>query len=125
VRFATGEAAKGWEQLSTQAAANTRAAWHLMRTDPAPATRTERHHRLKGELAHGTHRGETMDRWQIEVTAGGRLWYLLAPSGSTTPPPHTPKPPTTEPFTTARPGASTAPKPAFMYRVSPAIGSLR
>jgi hypothetical protein len=48
-----------------------------MRTDPAPATRTERHHRLKGELAHGTHRGETMDRWQIEVTAGGRIWYLL------------------------------------------------
>jgi hypothetical protein len=24
-----------------------------------------------------THRGETMDRWQIEVTAGGRIWYLL------------------------------------------------
>ncbi|MEU3304236.1 hypothetical protein ABZ729_31125 [Streptomyces sp. NPDC006678] len=48
-----------------------------MRTDPAPATRTECHHRLKGELAHGTHRGQTMDRWQIEVTAGGRIWYLL------------------------------------------------
>ncbi|MFE4777895.1 hypothetical protein [Streptomyces sp. NPDC056713] len=44
-----------------------------MRTDPAPAARTERHHRLKGELV----RGETMDRWQIEVTAGGRVWYLL------------------------------------------------
>ncbi|MGW8955834.1 hypothetical protein [Streptomyces sp. NPDC055709] len=77
VRFATGEAAKGWEQLSTQAATNTRAAWLVMRTDPAPATRTERHHPLKGELAHGTHRGQTMDRWQIEVTAGGRIWYLL------------------------------------------------
>lgn len=35
VRFANGEAAKGWEQLSTQAASNTRAAWYLMRTDPA------------------------------------------------------------------------------------------
>ncbi|MFD0066866.1 hypothetical protein [Streptomyces sp. NPDC056690] len=52
---------------------NTRAAWHWMRTDPAPAARTERHHRLKGELA----RGEAMDRRQIEVTAGGRVWYLL------------------------------------------------
>jgi hypothetical protein len=48
-----------------------------MRTDTAPATRTERHHRLKGELARGAHRGETMDRWQLEVTAGGRIWYLL------------------------------------------------
>jgi hypothetical protein len=77
IRFANGEAAKGWEQLGTQAPANTRTAWHLMRTGPAPAIRTERHHRLKGELAQGTHRGETMDRWQIEVTAGGRIWYLL------------------------------------------------
>ncbi|MFE6904578.1 hypothetical protein ACFVFJ_48845 [Streptomyces sp. NPDC057717] len=76
IRFANGEAAKGWEQLGAQAAGNTRAAWHLMRTDPAPATRTERHHRLKGE-ARGQHRGQPMDRWQIEVTAGGRVWYLL------------------------------------------------
>ncbi|MFB7293693.1 hypothetical protein [Actinacidiphila glaucinigra] len=77
VRFATGEAAKGWEQLSAQAPGNTCAAWVLMRTDPVPVTRTERHHRLKGELAHGTHRGVAMDRWQIEVTAGGRIWYLV------------------------------------------------
>ncbi|WP_424893305.1 hypothetical protein [Streptomyces sp. XH2] len=77
VRFANGDAAKGWEQLGTQAPGNTRAAWLVMRTDPAPATRTARHHRLKGELARGTHRGEAMDRWQIEVTAGGRIWYLL------------------------------------------------
>ncbi|WP_323135505.1 hypothetical protein [Streptomyces beihaiensis] len=34
-----------------------------MRSDPAPATRTERH--------------QTMDRWQIEATSGGRIWYLL------------------------------------------------
>ena len=77
IRFANGEAAKGWAQLGAQAAGNTRAAWHLMRTDPAPPARTERHHRLKGELARGEHRGETMDRWQIEVTAGGRVWHLL------------------------------------------------
>ncbi|UUN30665.1 hypothetical protein [Streptomyces sp. FIT100] len=37
--------------------ANTRAAWQLVRTD-RPAVRTERHHCLKGELAHGTHRGQ-------------------------------------------------------------------
>lgn len=77
VRFANGDAAKGWEKLGAQAPSNTRAAWQLMRTDPAPAARTERHHRLKGELSRGTHRGVPMDRWQIEVTAGGRIWYLL------------------------------------------------
>ncbi|MFE2737045.1 hypothetical protein [Streptomyces sp. NPDC056721] len=85
IRFATGEAAKGWEQLGAQAAGNTRVAWHLMRTDPAPVALTERHHRLKRELA----RGETMDRWQIEVTAGGRVWYLLdveRPRSSSRPP---------------------------------------
>ncbi|GGN52189.1 hypothetical protein GCM10011579_008930 [Streptomyces albiflavescens] len=42
-----------------------------MRTDAAPATRTEHHLRFKGEPARGKHRGEAMDRWQIEVTAGG------------------------------------------------------
>ncbi|MEW1760569.1 hypothetical protein AB0393_29155 [Streptomyces cyaneofuscatus] len=83
IRFASGEAAKGWEQLAAQAAGNTRAAWLLMRADPAPATRTERHHRLKGELGRGVHRGESIDRWQIEVTAGGRIWYLLDPERRT------------------------------------------
>lgn len=77
VRFANGDAAKGWEQLAAQAAANTRAAWLLMRTAPNPVSRTARHHRLKGELASGAHRGQPLDRWQIEVTAGGRIWYLL------------------------------------------------
>ncbi|MCQ4045782.1 hypothetical protein ACFOSC_27800 [Streptantibioticus rubrisoli] len=83
VRFANGDAAKGWDELCAQAPTNTRSAWQLMRTDPAPATRTERHHRLKGELAHGTHRGQTLDRWQIEVTAGGRIWYLVDPDRRT------------------------------------------
>ncbi|MFE1574660.1 hypothetical protein [Streptomyces fradiae] len=28
-------------------------------------------------MAHGTHRGQTCEQWQIEVTGGGRVWYLL------------------------------------------------
>jgi hypothetical protein len=83
VRFGTGEAAKGWEELCAQAPTNTRAAWLLMRTDPTPATRTTRHHRLKGELSQGTHRGQRLDRWQIEVTGGGRIWYLVDPDRRT------------------------------------------
>jgi hypothetical protein len=48
-----------------------------MRTNPTPISRTDRHHRLKGELAVGAHGGVKMDRWQIEVTGAGRVWYLV------------------------------------------------
>lgn len=47
------------------------------RTPTAPGNETARHHRLKGSLTHGTHRGQTREQWQIEVTGGGRIWYLL------------------------------------------------
>ncbi|MFJ3232454.1 hypothetical protein [Streptomyces sp. NPDC086787] len=79
---ATGESAsltrtpaKGWESLAQQARENAYRAWIAMRTAPRPATETPRHHRLKGGLAHGTHRGRTCEQWQIEVTGGGRIWY--------------------------------------------------
>ncbi|GAA3372454.1 hypothetical protein GCM10020367_27440 [Streptomyces sannanensis] len=71
VRFADAAAAKGWESLAQQAHENTYRAWITMRTAPRPATETPRHHRLKGGLAHGTHRGRTCEQWQIEVTSGG------------------------------------------------------
>ncbi|GAA3133465.1 hypothetical protein GCM10020255_007920 [Rhodococcus baikonurensis] len=31
----------------------------------------------KGVLATAAHGGTTMEQWQYEVTAGGRLWYLV------------------------------------------------
>lgn len=50
-----------------------------MRTDPGPGPGkpTNRHHALKGELAFGSYRGRALPQWQIEVTGGGRIWYLL------------------------------------------------
>jgi hypothetical protein len=30
-----------------------------------------------GNLAYGTYRGVTLPQRQIEVTAGGRVWYLV------------------------------------------------
>lgn len=79
VVFGTNDAAKGWEDLCSQAAANTRTAWQTMCTDPQPAAQTPRHHRLRGSLAHGSVRGvETMlPQWQYEVTGSGRIWYLV------------------------------------------------
>jgi hypothetical protein len=83
VRFADGASAKGWENLAQQARENTFRAWTTMRTDPAPAAETPRHHRLKGSLAHGTRRGRTCQQWQIEVTGAGRVWYPLDTSRDT------------------------------------------
>jgi hypothetical protein len=77
VRFADAASAKGWECLTQQAGENTYRAWIAMRTNPRPTIETPRHHRLKGGLAHGTHRGQTCEQWQFEVTGGGRIWYLL------------------------------------------------
>lgn len=79
VRFSTAEAVKGWEELCQQAPGNTDAAWRIMRTDPGPGPGkpTSRHHPLKGVLATGTHGGRQLPVWQIEVTGGGRLRYLV------------------------------------------------
>ncbi|MCO8305077.1 hypothetical protein ACH4GZ_04545 [Streptomyces hygroscopicus] len=76
VRFADAASAKGWDNLAQQARENTYRAWihHAYRPqtghrdNPAPPPQG---------LAHGTHRGQTCEQWQIEVTGGGRIWYLL------------------------------------------------
>jgi hypothetical protein len=77
VLFGTNEAAKGWQELCAQAPGNTRDAWVAMRTDPVPVVRTPRHHPLKGALSTGAYRGQVLPQWQIEVTSGGRIWYLV------------------------------------------------
>lgn len=77
LRFATSEAAKGWEALCQQSPANTAIAWHELRTRLSSPAPTNRHHQLKGQLSHGTHRGVEMEQWQYEVTGAGRIWYLV------------------------------------------------
>jgi hypothetical protein len=71
------ESANGWEDLCKQAPGNTLDAWTIMRTNPAPPVQSPRHHRLRAGLATGSHRGRKLDRWQIEVTGSGRIWYLV------------------------------------------------
>ncbi|BCB83557.1 hypothetical protein [Phytohabitans suffuscus] len=77
LRFATADAAKGWEDLCRQAPANTRTAFESIRADPVPFPATERHHRLKHDLGVGRHDGRAMEQWQYEVTGAGRVWYLV------------------------------------------------
>lgn len=77
VRFLDNESAKGWEELCRQAPGNTLAAWTTMRRTPAPFVRSQRHQRLHGSLATGELKGRVLERWQIEVTGAGRVWYLV------------------------------------------------
>ena len=77
VVFGTNEAAKGWPELCAQAPGNALAAWRRLRSDPVPVAHTSRHHPLRGALATGTHQGRRLPQWQFEVTAGGRIWYLV------------------------------------------------
>jgi hypothetical protein len=77
VRFATNDAAKGWEELCRQAAGNARLAFEAIRDRPCPSPATDRQHRLRYDLAYGAHGGKRLEQWQFEVTAGGRIWYLV------------------------------------------------
>jgi len=79
IRYSTNDAIKGWQDLETHAPGNLRQAWEIMRHDPGPGPGkpTARHHQLKGSLALGTHGGRALPQWQIEVTGGDRIWYLL------------------------------------------------
>jgi hypothetical protein len=73
----SNDAAKGWEKLCRQAPANTRVAFEAIETDPCPTPPTGRQHQLKGGLSTDMYGGKPLAQWQYEVTAGGRLWYLV------------------------------------------------
>jgi hypothetical protein len=77
IRFASSEAANGWEQLAQQAAANLRRAFEAIRSEPRDRTNPDRHHRLRGALGTASWKGADLERWQYEVTGGGRIWYLV------------------------------------------------
>jgi hypothetical protein len=77
LRFASNQAADGWEQLSRQAGGSLRRAFDAIRADPRSRSSPERHHRLKGSLGTATWKGESLEQWQYEVTGGGRIWYVV------------------------------------------------
>lgn len=78
-RFATSEAAKGWEQLCQVARANTWEAWVVLTERPTRPENPQRQHRLRGSLATREHQGRELEQWQYEVTSGGRIWYCPDP----------------------------------------------
>lgn len=74
-RFAASDAAKGWEELCRVARGNTWEAWIVLTERPTHPENPARQHRLRGQLATRDISGRTLDQWQYEVAAGGRIWY--------------------------------------------------
>ncbi|SDT70431.1 hypothetical protein SAMN04489716_5953 [Actinoplanes derwentensis] len=74
-RFATSEAAKGWESLCQTARSSTWEAWIILSERPTAPINPARQHRLYGPLAYREVGGKRFEQWQYEVTAGGRIWY--------------------------------------------------
>ncbi|SDN27731.1 hypothetical protein [Allokutzneria albata] len=79
VRFATSEAAKGWEELCRSARSNTWEAWVVLTERPMTPENRARQQRLKGALKCHEIRGRALEQWQYEVTSGGRIWYCPDP----------------------------------------------
>lgn len=77
LRFANTAAANGWEELARTAGANLRRAYDQIRATPRDTGHPARQHRLKGALGSASFKGQDLERWQYEVTGGGRVWYLV------------------------------------------------
>lgn len=77
LRFASSDAADGWEHLSCHAPGNLRRAFDKIRATPRARDDPERQHRLKGQLGTAAFKGQALERWQYEVTSSGRIWYLI------------------------------------------------
>lgn len=57
------------------ARANTWEAWVVLTDRPTHPENPARQHRLRGKLAERQVSGQTLEQWQYEVTAAGRIWY--------------------------------------------------
>ncbi|MEU8320761.1 hypothetical protein AB0C33_20605 [Nonomuraea sp. NPDC048881] len=77
VRFGTGEAVRGWEELCRYALANTRRCFEILRLDPRTGASRDRQHRLRGDLASHRHNGKDLEQWEFEITSGGRVRYVI------------------------------------------------
>ena len=73
VRFGTGEAVVGGEELCRHALANIRRCLDALRTDLRSGAAHDRQHRLRGDLAKHRHNGRELEQWEYEVTSGGRV----------------------------------------------------
>ncbi|WP_344860737.1 hypothetical protein [Planomonospora alba] len=67
----------GWKHLARHVPGDLRRAFEAIRANPRSATDPARHHRSKGSLGKAPSEGEQVERWQYEVTGGGRIRHLI------------------------------------------------
>ncbi len=79
LRFATSEAATGWEELYRTEPRALWVAWETLSIRPTEPINRSRQHRLKDIYTTRAVGGSVLEQWQYEVTAGGRIWYCPAP----------------------------------------------
>ncbi len=64
-----------WDKLCAVEPNAAATAWDQLSTDPTAFS--SRQTRMKGSLGTGTYEGQQYERWQYEVTSGGRIWYFV------------------------------------------------
>ena len=77
IRFATNEAARGWEELSRRSPGPLRDCWLALRHRPTQPTNPTRQHRLHRSLGDRSLGGRLLPQWQYEVTGAARVWYCV------------------------------------------------
>lgn len=79
VKYGTTDAVKGWEELCSSDTSSLRDAYDMMRNKPGPNSDMppHLHYRLKGNLSTGMHGGRVLPMYQIKISQGDRVWYLL------------------------------------------------
>ncbi|MBF6288131.1 hypothetical protein GV791_01880 [Nocardia cyriacigeorgica] len=73
----SSQAARGWTELQRSALDALDRAWVDITGDPRSVANPHRQHRLKASLRSVKLGDRELEQWQYEVTAGGRIWYLI------------------------------------------------
>ena len=68
--------AAAWMELSSRFAGECQRVYDQLERDPT-FDDGDRQHPLEGQAGRGSFEGVAMLRWQIDVTSGARVWYLI------------------------------------------------
>jgi hypothetical protein len=77
VRFATGDAATGWEELCRHALGNTRRCLETLQTQPRAAGQSGPTAPAARRPGDAPAQRQGPGQWEYEVTSGGRLRYVI------------------------------------------------
>ena len=77
IRYATADAAKGWQDLAATIRNPLAEAWDFLTR--SPLTKTPTNYPLRGEVGTISRGGKTHERWQHKPTLKGtaRIWFFV------------------------------------------------